>query len=91
MLSAFILKFPSKVLPFGDMHCKMAMLRSTGTSYPAINADDLGEIPFFLPSSHTQKKIGAFLSLVNQKIFKSEEKLQLLESIKSALLQQLFI
>ena len=74
-----------------ERFAKEAMLRSTGTSYPAINADDLGEIPFFLPSSHTQKKIGAFLSLVNQKIFKSEEKLQLLESIKSALLQQLFI
>ena len=43
------------------------MLRSTGTSYPAINADDLGEIPFFLPSTHIQKKIGAILSLVNQK------------------------
>ena len=74
-----------------EQFAKEAMLRSTGTSYPAINADDLGEIPFFLPSLHTQKKIGAFLSLVNQKIFESEEELQLLESIKSSLLQQLFI
>ena len=74
-----------------ERFAKEAMLRSTGTSYPAINAEDLGEIPFFLPSIHIQKKIGTFLSLVNQKIFKSEEKLQLLKSAKSSLLQQLFI
>lgn len=74
-----------------ERFAKEAMLRSTGTSYPAINADDLGEIPFFLPSTHIQKKIGAILSLVNQKIFKSEEELQLLKSTKSSLLQQLFI
>ena len=74
-----------------ERFAKEAMLRSTGTSYPAINADDLGEIPFFLPSMHIQKKIGAILSLVNQKIFKSEEELQLLKSTKSSLLQQLFI
>ena len=74
-----------------ERFAKEAMLRSTGTSYPAINADDLGEIPFFLPSTHIQKKIGAILSLVNQKIFKSEEELQLLKTTKSSLLQQLFI
>ena len=74
-----------------ERFAKEAMLRSTGTSYPAINAEDLGEIPFFLPSIHIQKKIGTFLSLVNQKIFKSEEKLQLLKSAKSSLLQHLFI
>ena len=74
-----------------ERFAKEAMLRSTGTSYPAINAEDLGEIPFFLPSPHIQKRIGAFLSLVNQKIFKLEDELQLLESAKTSLMQQLFI
>ena len=68
-----------------------AMLRSTGTGYPAINADDLAEIPIWVPPLVQQEKIGAALSFLGEKIEVHQKLLSALCSVKSSLLQQLFI
>ena len=74
-----------------DYFSQEAMLRSTGTGYPAINSEGLAEIPFFLPPLPEQKKIGEFLSLLRTKIEYENGQLDVLNKLKTALLQQLFI
>ncbi len=42
--------------------------RCTGTSYPAINTSDLGNIEIFYPEKNEQEKIGHFINLFNRRI-----------------------
>lgn len=74
-----------------DYFAHEAMLRSTGTGYPAINADDLAEIPIWVPPLDQQEKIGAALSFLGEKIEAHQKLLSALCCVKSSLLQQLFI
>ena len=74
-----------------DYFAREAMLRSTGTGYPAINADDLAEIPIWVPPLVQQEKIGAALSSLGEKIEAHQKLLSALCSVKSSLMQQLFI
>ena len=74
-----------------DYFAREAMLRSTGTGYPAINADDLAEIPIWVPPLNQQEKIGAALSSLGEKIEVHQKLLSALCSVKFSLLQQLFI
>ena len=49
----------------------------TGTSYPAINSNDLGNIKIFYPNNFKeQKKIGDFLSLLDKKIELQTKKIE---------------
>ncbi|MEG3343166.1 restriction endonuclease subunit S [Streptococcus suis] len=72
----------------------------TGTSYPAINANKLAEIPIFLPPTVTpltvgalpeQEAIGFFFSDLDQLITLHQRQLNHLKLLKKALLQQMFI
>lgn len=74
-----------------DYFAREAMLRSTGTGYPAINADDLAEIPIWVPPFERQQKVGAVLSFIGAKIEANQRMLSALCRVKSSLLQQLFI
>ena len=74
-----------------DYFANQAMLRSTGTGYPAINADGLAEIPFIKLPIEEQQKIGKFLYLLSQRIIQEECKLDSLLEVKTAMLQSLFI
>ena len=74
-----------------DYFAREAMLHSTGTGYPAINADDLAEIPVWVPPLDQQEKIGAVLSFLGAKIEVHQKLLSALCSVKCSLLQQLFI
>ena len=74
-----------------DYFSNQAMLRSTGTGYPAINADSLAEIPFIKFPIEEQRKIGKFLYLLSQRIVQEESKLDSLFKVKAAMLQSLFI
>ena len=47
---------------------KAVMVRCTGSSYPAINSDDLSKIPFYKCSIAEQRKIATFLSLLDERI-----------------------
>lgn len=47
---------------------RAVMVRCTGSSYPAINSDDLSKIPFYKCDIAEQKKIADFLSLLDERI-----------------------
>ena len=66
-----------------DYFAREAMLRSTGTGYPAINADDLAEIPIWIPPLDQQEKIGAALSFLGAKIEVHQKLLSALCSVTS--------
>ena len=65
--------------------------RCTGTSYPAINVNDLIEILIALPSYEEQQAIGAYFSNLDNLIVAHQEKISQLETLKKKLLQDMFI
>ena len=65
--------------------------RCTGTSYPAINVNDLIEILIAIPSYEEQQAIGAYFSNLDNLISAHQEKISQLETLKKKLLQDMFI
>ena len=65
--------------------------RCTGTSYPAINVNDLIEILIEIPSYEEQQAIGAYFSNLENLISAHQEKISQLETLKKKLLQDMFI
>ena len=65
--------------------------RCTGTSYPAINVNDLIEILIAIPSYEEQQVIGAYFSNLDNLINSHQEKISQLETLKKKLLQDMFI
>ena len=61
----------------------------TGTSYPAISANDLGTISICLPSIKEQEKIGKTLSLLDKKIELQTKKIEDLKLFKKGLINVL--
>jgi type I restriction enzyme, S subunit len=63
----------------------------TGTSYPAVNANDLGNINISIPEKiEEQQKIGAFFSKLDQLIDLQAHKIDQLQRLKRGYLQKLF-
>lgn len=61
--------------------------RSTGTSYPAINSNDLAKLSVNVPSTNDeQKKIGTFFKQLDNTIALHQRKLDLLKRLKQAYL-----
>ena len=73
-----------------DKFTKEVMARTTGTSFPAISPRDLAEIVIKLPSQKEQKKIGNFLSVIDNLINLKEKKIKKQKEIKSAYLSEMF-
>lgn len=65
--------------------------RCTGTSYPAINVNDLIEILIAIPSYEEQQAIGSYFSNLDNLIAAHQEKISQLETLKKKLLQDMFI
>ena len=65
--------------------------RCTGTSYPAINVNDLIEILIAIPSYDEQRAIGSYFSNLDNLIATHQEKISQLETLKKKLLQDMFI
>ena len=60
----------------------------TGTSYPAINSNDLGNIKIFCPNNFKeQKRIGDFLSLIDKKIELQTKKIEDLKLFKKGFIE----
>lgn len=68
------------------------MMRSTGVSYPAINASDIADIRIPLPPLKVQKRIADYLdsetTQIDALILEKERMLELLEEKRAALISQ---
>lgn len=64
--------------------------RCTGTSYPAINSADLGNIRIDYPSLEEQEKISTFLSLVDKRIQTQNKIIEGLKKLKVATAKKIF-
>ena len=69
---------------------KMQLL-TTGTTYPTISQNDILNISIPVPSLEEQNKIANILSTYDNLIDKEKQVLNLLQEMKSGLLQQMFI
>ncbi|MBS9806327.1 restriction endonuclease subunit S [Bacillus toyonensis] len=63
----------------------------TGTSYPAINSNDLGSLTIKIPSLKEQIKIADCLSKLDEKIQLEQQKLEDLRQQRKGFMQQMFI
>ena len=66
---------------------KAVMVRCTGSSYPAINSDDLSKIPFCKCGIAEQKKIASFLSLLDERIATQNKIIDKLQSLIKGIAQ----
>ena len=67
------------------------MLRCTGTSYPAINANDLSKIPICYPLQiEEQNKIAKLLSLLDNRIETQKKVIEDLKRLKYAISKRVF-
>ena len=69
---------------------KAVMVRCTGSSYPAINSEDLSKIPFYKCGIAEQKKIGKFLSLLDERIATQNKIIEDLKKLKSAIIEKVY-
>ena len=69
---------------------RAVMVRCTGSSYPAINSDDLSKIPFYKCDIAEQKKIADFLSLLDERIAAQTKIIEDLKKLESAISNNLF-
>ena len=61
-----------------------------GTSIKGITKDEVLKIKVYAPFIHEQKKIGEFFSLLDQRIEKQEEKIELMKERKKGWMQKVF-
>ena len=66
------------------------LLRCTGSSYPAINSNDLKEISTFIPERKEQKRIAELMQLLEERIAKQRQLVEALKSYKRGLSTALF-
>ena len=71
---------------------KVVLDNCTGTSYPAINANDLAEIEVAAPSDESEaQKIGTIFRSIDKLITLHQRKLEKLKNIKKSLLEKMFV
>jgi type I restriction enzyme S subunit len=61
------------------------MMRCTGSSYPAINADDLSKIVFAIPNIQEQSKIANLMSILDERILTQKKVIERLETLINGL------
>ena len=70
---------------------KKVIVRCTGSSYPAINSDDLSKIHFYICGDiEEQKRIADFLTLLDERIATQNKIIEDLKKLKSAIAETLF-
>jgi len=65
--------------------------RCTGTSYPAINVNNLIEILIAIPRYEEQSAIGTYFSNLDNLMASHQEKITQLETLRKKLLQDMFV
>ena len=71
---------------------KVVLDNCTGTSYPAINANDLAEIEVAAPSDESEaQKIGTMFRSIDNLITLHQRKLELLKRLRNSLVDRCFI
>ncbi len=78
-LYQFLIKFENKWAKY-----------SQGSTFTAVNSDELKKLRVEVPSIEEQQKIASFLSLVDKKIELLTKKHELLEKYKKGLMQKIF-
>ncbi|MCB6415656.1 restriction endonuclease subunit S [Faecalimonas umbilicata] len=76
----------------GECFVKVVLDNCTGTSYPAINANDLAKIVVTVPSDKDEEeKIGALFRNLDNLITLHQRKLKILKNIKKSMLEKIFV
>ena len=65
-------------------------VRCVGSNYPAINSSSFSEIVISLPCLEEQKKIGSFLSDIDEVILASDQEVKKLQELKKGAMQKIF-
>ena len=74
-----------------DAFVKVVLDNCTGTSYPAINSNDLADIEIYSTLNlHEQKQIGVFFRNLDHLITLHQRKLEKLKKIKKSCLEKMF-
>ncbi|MEK4198447.1 restriction endonuclease subunit S [Cytobacillus sp. FSL K6-0265] len=74
-----------------ELFVKTVLDRSTGTSYPAINSNDLSEIEIKVPTDNDeQNQIGNFFKQLDERIALGQQELDTLKQTKQGFLQKMF-
>ena len=63
---------------------------SQGSTFTAVNSNDIKKLQLILPNIQEQEKIANFLSSVDKKISLTEEKLELFREYKKGVMQKIF-
>ena len=75
-----------------DSFVKVVLDNCTGTSYPAINSNDLAGIEVYSPSNpQEQTQIGDFFKDIDNLITLHQRKLEKLKNIKKSMLEKMFV
>lgn len=74
-----------------DLFANKVVKRCTGTSYPAINSNELARIQMPFPHPEEQQKIADALSAMDAKIQAVADQVTQMQSFKKGLLQQMFV
>ena len=70
---------------------KKVIVRCTGSSYPAINSDDLSKIHFYTCGIEEQKRIADFLSLLDERIATQNKIIEKLETLIKGIVEKTFV
>lgn len=74
-----------------DRFNRKVMVRCTGSSYPAINSEDLSTIHFYLSTDKKEQcKIARLLDLLDERIATQNKIIEDLKKLKSAICEKLF-
>ena len=75
-----------------DRFVKVVLDNCTGTSYPAINANDLAKIEVTAPSDENEaQKIGTIFRNIDNLITLHQRELEMLQNIKKSMLEKMFV
>ena len=80
-----------KLVLSGDAFKKQFIARAKTTAFTTIGQDDIAECSGFFPVKEEQERIGKCFAQLNHLITLTSRKLELLRTIKRAMLNKMFV